>query len=314
MEFKTLNWNLIKIALGAVFISFVLHFLYKQLPVVTNVFRDLNLSWFMSAVLLNILAYAVIFWRLQWFCVAFGSALAAFDIFKASYCGFFVNQFTPTGIGGDAYKIVVLGKKIGWKKATFLILLDRISGFVYLVLFGALVFVFGTIFSSFPANTLAISIGTLTILVAMFGIMGFLPERFSVSRIVSWATGLLKSVPGYQLSIAIRCLTSVKICAISITFYLLSIFALLACFFAANATSSWLNLFFLSTLILCLAAVPISFGPWGLRETSAIAVSGQFSLAPEIALVASIAFGLSLIVASIPGGFLLLLFKKGERN
>ena len=49
------------------------------------------------------------------------------------------------------------------------------------------------------------------------------------------------------------------------------------------------------------ALVPFTVGGWGLRELAMVSLFGNYGLSPERALVFSMYFGLTSILASLPG-------------
>jgi len=61
-----------------------------------------------------------------------------------------------------------------------------------------------------------------------------------------------------------------------------------------------------------LTLLPISIAGWGVREAAVVSIFGTFGVPAEQALVVSVLFGLSLTVAAIPGGLLLLLSQPAE--
>jgi len=56
--------------------------------------------------------------------------------------------------------------------------------------------------------------------------------------------------------------------------------------------------------VFLLSMLPISFAGWGVREGALATVLGSFGVDPTVVIAASIAFGLSHIVASLPGSVL----------
>jgi uncharacterized membrane protein YbhN (UPF0104 family) len=66
--------------------------------------------------------------------------------------------------------------------------------------------------------------------------------------------------------------------------------------------------------VMLIALMPISFAGWGVREGGMVAGLGLFGIAPDLAASASVAFGLSLILSSLPGGVLLLARTWGRRS
>ena len=64
----------------------------------------------------------------------------------------------------------------------------------------------------------------------------------------------------------------------------------------------------LFTVIVGVALVPISVGGWGPRELAVVSLLGAHGLAPGRALLFSVCFGLVVVVGSLPGAIVWLLF------
>jgi uncharacterized membrane protein YbhN (UPF0104 family) len=64
----------------------------------------------------------------------------------------------------------------------------------------------------------------------------------------------------------------------------------------------------LFTVMIGVALVPISIGGWGLRELAVVSVLGNHGVAPEQALLFSVGFGLVLMVGSLPGALVWLVY------
>jgi uncharacterized membrane protein YbhN (UPF0104 family) len=71
----------------------------------------------------------------------------------------------------------------------------------------------------------------------------------------------------------------------------------------------------LFAVMIGVALVPFTVGGWGLRELAMVSLFGNHGLTPERALVFSMYFGLTSIVASLPGAlaWIGLLFTRSER-
>ncbi|MEZ5582684.1 MAG: lysylphosphatidylglycerol synthase domain-containing protein [Candidatus Competibacteraceae bacterium] len=66
-------------------------------------------------------------------------------------------------------------------------------------------------------------------------------------------------------------------------------------------------------VILC-TVVPISIAGWGLRESAMVVLLGNAGISTEMALVVSVWFGLTLILAALPGGLIWLIEKPIRRG
>jgi uncharacterized membrane protein YbhN (UPF0104 family) len=71
----------------------------------------------------------------------------------------------------------------------------------------------------------------------------------------------------------------------------------------------------LFAVMIGVALVPFTVGGWGLRELAMVSLFGNHGLTPERALVFSMYFGLTSILASLPGAFawMALLFTRSQR-
>jgi uncharacterized membrane protein YbhN (UPF0104 family) len=71
----------------------------------------------------------------------------------------------------------------------------------------------------------------------------------------------------------------------------------------------------LFAVMIGVALVPFTVGGWGLRELAMVSLFGNHGLTPERALVFSMYFGLTSILASLPGAvaWIAFLFSRSER-
>jgi glycosyltransferase 2 family protein len=104
-------------------------------------------------------------------------------------------------------------------------------------------------------------------------------------------------------------------CVVIIASAFMQLANVLAVFIISRAAGVGLD--FLSTAalvlpVLLIATLPISLAGWGVRESSMIFGYGLFGVPPTAALAISIAFGLAMLGASLPGVFFIR-FAKQER-
>ena len=67
-------------------------------------------------------------------CVSMRGRLSVELALRFSMIGQFFNQTLPSSIGGDATRIWLLGRRTGWRAATYSVLLDRVVGVVALAI------------------------------------------------------------------------------------------------------------------------------------------------------------------------------------
>jgi uncharacterized membrane protein YbhN (UPF0104 family) len=94
--------------------------------------RDSDFLWFLLAILLFFASKLVSAIRLNIYFGNIDLKLSQVSNLKLYWLGMFYNLFLPGGIGGDAYKVIVLKRKYSQsaRSLTAAVLLDRISGVV----------------------------------------------------------------------------------------------------------------------------------------------------------------------------------------
>ena len=97
--------------------------------------QQINPVWFLLALVCFAGSKALASFRLLDFLHASGASISPWSNLRLYLLGMFYNLFLPGGIGGDGYKVVLLGNHTPAKTKTLVwaSLLDRASGLVWLV-------------------------------------------------------------------------------------------------------------------------------------------------------------------------------------
>ncbi len=190
------------------------------------------------------------------------------------WLGMFYNLFLPGGIGGDAYKIIILQKKFnkGYRSISAAILLDRISGLVALVALAVLCSFFLKIPLWYPVA-------------GAFGfVIGYAVYRFILNRyFTSHITNLTKTD---LLGLVVQLLQGACIIAI------------------ANALSTAQNLFALLTIFYISSLstlLPLSVGGLGARELIFLFGAKYLGFPQETSVSLSLVFYMISAVVSLFG-------------
>ena len=220
--------------------------------------------------------------------------------------GSFFNQCLPSSIGGDALRVVAARKQgLAWKDATASVLAERASGLFCFIL---LAFVGGGIaclLPNIPAITTMIWAGCG---VLFLGVIGAIGAAFFVRA--GWYPGFLRRF----FTLGFVDATVIMICRIY------SIWRVTGVLTALGLVNSFLNVIVIAlfahamgqdlpflvlvmpVLLSILATIiPISLAGWGLRESTMIGLLGLYGVPNETALVLSVAFGLAVMLAALPG-------------
>ncbi len=237
-----------------------------------------NKWWLLAAVVLFILSKIVSSVRLNIFFKSIGVHLSDISNLKLYWLGMFYNLFLPGGIGGDAYKVILLNrnKKQSVKLLSASVLLDRVSGVVGLAILAAIYFALISAQKSYSTSLLAAIIPALVVYY-------FFIKKIFPSFISAFTTTLLLGllVQALQVLCAYCIMASIPI-AIGIT----------------EHQSAYIFIFLLSSIV---AILPFTIGGLGAREVVFLWGSNLFFLDKQQSIYISILFYLITVLVSFAG-------------
>jgi len=250
-------------------------------------------------------------WRWQLITRTCGTGLSFRDAQVLTFIGQFFNQTLPSTIGGDVVR-VVLATRAGMPvaRATSSVLADRVVALLALMLMAAATLpLFYTIILSHAMRT------ALTLLVAG-GLCGF-------ALCLLLGEWMARFIPFKKLSIFMAEFTRDMRCimptsrhgGLIMTLSILTHFMTVAVMFMMARMMS-IPLGFLDAMVLIppvilLTVLPISLAGWGIREGVMVFILGKTGIVSADALALSLAFGLLISFAGLPGGVLWIL-RKGK--
>ena len=214
------------------------------------------------------------------------------DAFREYYLALFLNQVLPGGVAGDVARAWRHGQtsNAGLGAAARAVVLERMSGQVALfavVMFG-LMFAHETLGDVREAVGFWAPVVALIAMVVSFGLYRYRhkPEIAvffaDCARVFSGRAGFL------------QLLSSLLVVATYLLVYDL----------AGRAVGVDLPLPVLLTIvpvILFSMVLPVSISGWGVRESVAVALASSAGLTPDTAIAVSIAYGLIVLISSLPG-------------
>ncbi len=231
-----------------------------------------------------------------------GATLSLLDATRFNLIGSFFGQTLPSTVGGDAARIVLLGRQIGgWSAATYSVLIDRVVGVTALALLVVVCLPWSLALVRQPIGQLALilvgvgSIGACIVFLAIGQIKSpWLTRRWALSHLIA-ASKAAGSIAG-----SLRSGGSVLV--LSLVIHLMSVAAAWA---AARAVAAPLDLalaLFLIPPVILIATIPISIAGWGVRENALIVAFGYAGLPETDGLIVSVLFGAGLFVVGVIGG------------
>ena len=193
---------------------------------------------------------------------------------KLYWLGMFYNLFLPGSIGGDAYKVLLLKKKLNapYKKAMAAVLLDRFSGLLAL---GLILAVYGIFVLDYIGYIISLC-GLALLAVALL--------YYIINR---WLRDFIPSFfPTLVMGLAVQ--AAQVICAY---------FIMASLHIEVNKTE-FIFLFLCSSIA---SVLPFTIGGLGIREIVFLQGSQYFGLSQETAVVISLLFYLITLVTSAIG-------------
>jgi len=204
-----------------------------------EIIQNSNWLWLFAAIILFTASKIVSSFRLNIYFKNINVQLSQTQNLKLYWLGMFYNLFLPGGIGGDAYKVILLNRTYEYpaKQLTAAVLLDRISGVAGLGILAVVYYYF--VFSS--ANYSLLLLCLLPV--------GFLVYYFFVRKIFpSFTSGFW---PALWLGLFVQALQ--VLCA----------YAIMMALHIDEHQTIYILLFLLSSIV---AILPLTIGGLGARE------------------------------------------------
>jgi uncharacterized membrane protein YbhN (UPF0104 family) len=268
------------------------------------VLKTIDIKWYLIAIGLLFLAtfLATLRWRLIMELLGFHHHLSFFV--KSYLKGCFFNQFLPSSIGGDAYRIIELGthSDYGKKQAFYGIFVDRVYGYIGLMCLNLL----ANFYKMIPLpHSLVVSVNILIfsgllgfIILVNFHRFDFLPHLPGMAFIRGLSKATHNSFSNYS-DLSFKFLLAVSSGFISV----LSVYCIGLSLHLPYPFIDYLLIIPLVTLVLLL---PISMAGWGLREGAMVGLFALNGASKPAIMSLSLLFGLSLLIQGLPGCYLWL--------
>lgn len=266
--------TILKVALSAGAIYYVATNLDFRL--IHEAIRSSNVVFLVVALLFYVASQVAAAYRLNRLFRQVPLHISQLENFKLYWLGLFYNLFLPGGVGGDGFKVYLLGKylKAPIKKIIGVILSDRVSGLSVILMF--LLLLFPYIDYDFPLQRWA----WILIPFVLLGYYLFLRffNRSLIPAIIP-VTGWALSTQLLQMGAAIMILQSLGVKLDGIY-------------------QNYLFLFFLSAIM---GAIPITLGGIGAREITFLFGANYLGINETYAVSLSILFYAASAITAFPG-------------
>jgi uncharacterized membrane protein YbhN (UPF0104 family) len=242
-----------------------------------------------------------------------GQHLTFFWMTVAAAVAQFFGQILPV-IAGDGVRVWFLGRfSNDWRDATVSVVIDRCVGIGLLLAFTFAILLLPSSVGAFEQERDKVLV-TLAVMLAVAVTCLALSARFG-TKLTKWRygpwidrffSGARGAVFGFRSPI---------ILGIGCLIHGLTIAAVWSLGRAQGLPLSPADAAVLFAVMIGVALVPFTIGGWGLRELAMVSLFGNHGLTPERALVFSMYFGVTSILASLPGAlaWMALLFSRAQR-
>jgi uncharacterized protein (TIRG00374 family) len=274
-----------------------------------------DMRWSMLAIMLLVAQIPLV--GLRWLQIAKvltmrGRQLTLFWMTVAAAIAQFFGQILPV-IAGDGVRVWFLGRfSNDWRDATISVVIDRCVGIGLLLAFTLGILLLPSSLAVFDRDRNKIVI-TLAVMLA-FGVSCLAVSARLAPKLTSWRYGrwIERFFSGARA--AVFGSRSAVILGVGCMIHALTIAAVWSLGRAQGLPLSPADAAVLFAVMVGVTLAPFTVGGWGLRELAMVSLFGNHGLTPERALVFSMYFGLTSILASMPGAlaWMALLFSRSQ--
>ncbi len=218
--------------------------------------------------------------------------------------GFFFNNFLPTAIGGDAYRVIKTMPKEGFKsRAVSAVLLERIVGFAALLFLG---FIGGVLMLRSEPNQLVFYYVLFCVVGGLVAVCLFILFRLGVfSRLLKRVKNIKKlevlthnlghiwRTPGLLINIILA----------SLLFQVLAIIAISVMFDALGSDGGYAKYALMAAVVGLASVLPISINGIGVIEGAFVFSATQLGMGYNEALIAAFMLRIIVVPLSLICGF-----------
>ena len=280
-----------------------------------SVIRSADLSILFCSFAVFLIVNFILLYRWFIFIKAFDLTVSIWHVCRFFFIGLFGNLFLPSSIGGDLIKIIGLCKDSHQKpRVVASVILDRLSGFLAIVLVGVGSFIFGFQFigdSSLLWLIVAMGGGLLAVCSILFNeriysfccsVFNFLPKVKDKLMEMHYDISLLRGKPGI----------GPKVIGVACFSQLVFIFSFFLIAKALHQDISFIY-FLIFVPLICISSFFPSIGGLGVREFGAAYLFAKVGVESGIAMSMSLmTFVFMVIVGLIGGGIYVFTFSSGR--
>lgn len=302
-------WTLIRLALSIALLWLALRPI--EWETLQDAHNQLSISWLVLALLVMVTTNILAAIRWGWIARSGGLKLSWRRFIALYFAGGLINQGLPSTLGGDTYRAILsardqhISDHPALRYGVLYVALDRGIGLLTNVLIGATGLILAGVFLIPWAPRIGwfilglIGIGFIIVSV----LMALEPHTRLVDRILN-RLRLPGALAAIRTTIAIP--ASLGQLLLGILIHLLTLYGFLLCLKAYGVEVPFEAIMIGIPALTILMILPISISGWGLRESTLSAVLAIWSVPASATVLASISFGLIIVVCYLPAGWFLI--------
>ncbi|UCC26629.1 MAG: flippase-like domain-containing protein [Gemmatimonadales bacterium] len=272
--------------------------------------RAMHPGWVTAALALSVLQVVASAWRWRYTVGRLGGNLSLSRAVPEYYLAAFLNQLLPGGVLGDvarawrhARDAASEGDRDHGGRAVSAVILERVSGQVVMAgVAGVSVLLLLRASGTGASVWVGLAVVATSLLAA-----GPLWRRLRAVPLLARVADDLRRGLVDGGALAVQLCTSLFVVGSYLAIYLLSAAAI-------GVDTPWHVLAPLVAPVLLTMLLPVSVAGWGVREAAAALLWGAVGLAPAEGVAISVAYGVLVLLASLPGGAVLALTLRTRRG
>lgn len=268
---------------------------------------NINFAWIVAAMAVGV--FQLWLGAVRWRDVirACGNDVPLSQTFRYNFIGAFFNQTLPSAIGGDAVRLMLLGRSdAGWRTATYSVFIDRAIGLIAIAVFvlAALPLSWQLILDEKGRYAVAF-LGLASIAAgAGFLLLGHLPWPW----LDSWfPTRHLRACSTVASQVLFGRRTALRVAVASISIHVLAVVMVWLIAQSIAAPGQPAQLLAVVPPVMLLTMLPISIAGWGLREATMMVAFGYAGLPQTDGLTVSLLYGTMIFAIGAAGGLVWIL-------
>lgn len=301
-------WNIAKIAISIVLLIYI--FSTLDVPAFLETIRTAHFAWLMAALITMLTGIVLRAWRWQILLHAIGVYVSLLELTAIYFIGFLFNNLLPSGLGGDAIRMLELHRHtLRGSDAFTSVIVDRFLGLAGLQLLAiiALLVDWGAVpvavaYATVGLFVVSVSVGYLLInrplyqwLQAHLGLF----RRLTEIRVVHNVFNSFQSYPLPALGRSFLVSIGFNITLVAMNIFIGA---------ALGAEASWIQYAIFVPITSIVLLIPISFAGLGVREETYRQLFGRIGVPPEIAVgISLLVYIIGNICTGLIGGVIYLL-------